>query len=106
MSEQRLNQANVGAALEQMGGEAMPERVERERLAQSPVFDRLLEQPAELTRGQRPMLTAAGKQPVEKFRLNLTARFELAGNGAAGEQERSPKGRSRAARSVSQETLP
>src|SRR5215510_3671251 len=62
--EQRLNQANVGAALEQMGREAMTERVERDRLAQSPVFGRLLEQPAELTRGQRPVSTATGKQPA------------------------------------------
>jgi len=64
VTEQCLNQANVGAALEQMGREAMTERVERERLAQSPVFGRFLEQPAELTRGQRPMLAATGKQPA------------------------------------------
>jgi hypothetical protein len=36
VSEQRLNHANVGAALEQMGREAMPERVERESALRNP----------------------------------------------------------------------
>ena len=34
VSEQRLNQPNIGAALEEMGREAMTKRVQRERLTQ------------------------------------------------------------------------
>src|SRR5438128_6317961 len=64
MSEQRLNQANVSAALEQMCREAVAQRMQRDRLAQPRGFGGLLEQPAELTRGQRLMLTAAWQQPA------------------------------------------
>jgi hypothetical protein len=48
MSEQRLNHANVLAALEQMGRKAMAKRMQRDRLAQPRGFGGLLEQPAEL----------------------------------------------------------
>src|SRR5215813_14235900 len=64
MSEQRLNHANVLAALEQMSRKAVAKRMHRHRLAQPRGFASLLEQPAELTRGHWPMLTAAWKQPV------------------------------------------
>src|SRR5262249_38950655 len=64
MSEQRLNQANVLAVLEQMGRKAVAKRMQRHRLAQPRGFGGLLEQPAELTRGHWPMLTAAWKQPA------------------------------------------
>src|SRR5271166_5113927 len=64
VSKQRLNHPNVFAVLEQMGCEGMAKRMKRERFAQPRRFRRLLEQPAELTRGQRPMLIATGKQPA------------------------------------------
>ena len=38
--------------------------MQRDRLAQPRGVGGLLEQPAELTRGQRPMSTATGKQPA------------------------------------------
>src|SRR5262249_62319621 len=64
MSEQRLNEANVRAALEQMGPKAVAKRMQRDRLAQPRGFGGLLEQPAELTRGQRLMMTGTWKQPA------------------------------------------
>src|SRR6516225_3390086 len=64
MSEQRLNHANVRAALEQMGRKAMAKRMQLDRLAQPRGFGGLFEQPAELTRGQWLMITAAWKQPA------------------------------------------
>src|SRR5215472_15932774 len=64
MSEQRLNHANVFAALEQMGPKAVAKRMQRDRLAQPRGFGGLLEQPAELTRGQRLMMTGTWKQPA------------------------------------------
>src|SRR5216684_1481678 len=64
VSEQRLNDANVPAALEQMSREAVAKRMQRERLAQPRGFRGFLEQPAELTRGQRLMITATWKQPA------------------------------------------
>ena len=62
MSEQGLNHANVRAALQQMGREAMAKRMQRDCLAQPRGFGGLLEQPAELTRGQWLTSTAAWKQ--------------------------------------------
>jgi len=41
VSEQRLNDANVPAALEQMSREAVAKRMQRERLAQAPRLSRL-----------------------------------------------------------------
>src|SRR5664279_122098 len=64
VSEQRRNQTNIPAALEQMSCEAVAKRMQRDRLAQPRGFRGLLEQPAELTRGQRPMITATWKQPA------------------------------------------
>src|SRR5665811_2533663 len=64
MSEQRLNHANVLAALEQMGRKTVAKRMQRDRLAQRRGFGGLLEQSTELTRSHRLMLTAAWKQPV------------------------------------------
>src|SRR6266849_4338299 len=64
VSEQRLNVANVPAAREQMSREAVAKRMQRERLAQPRGFRGFLEQPAELTRGQRLMITATWKQPA------------------------------------------
>src|SRR6202166_2100930 len=63
MSEQRLNHANVLAALEQMGRKAMAKRMQRDRLAQRRGFGGLLEQSTELTRSQR-LITATLKQPA------------------------------------------
>src|SRR5215469_16783282 len=56
--------ANVRAALEQMGPKAVAKRMQRDRLAQPRGFGGLLEQPAELTRGQRLMMTGTWKQPA------------------------------------------
>ena len=53
VSEQRLNQPNVPAVLEQMGCEGMTQRMKRDRLAQPRRLRRLLEQPAELARSRR-----------------------------------------------------
>ena len=64
MSEQRLDHANVPAALEQVGRKAMAKRMQRDCLAQRRGFGGLLEQPAELTRGQWLTMTAAWKQPA------------------------------------------
>src|SRR3981189_2957832 len=63
-SEQRLNDANVPAAFEQMGREAVAKRMQGDCLAQPRGSRGLLEQPAELTRGQRVMVTATWKQPA------------------------------------------
>src|ERR1700756_2880078 len=64
VSKQRLNDANVRAALEQVGREAVAKRMQRDRLAQPRGFCGLLEQSAELTRGQWLILTATWKQPA------------------------------------------
>ena len=48
VSEQRLNHANVGAALKQMGREAVAKRMQREGFTQPRCFRCLLEQPSEL----------------------------------------------------------
>src|SRR5258707_9102020 len=64
VSEQRLNDANVPAALEQMGREAVAKRMQGDCLAQPRGSRGLLEQPAELTGGQGVMLTATWKQPA------------------------------------------
>jgi hypothetical protein len=64
VSEQRLNHANVRAALKQMGCEAVAKRMQRERFTQPRCFRCLLEQPCELACRQRPTFTATGKQPA------------------------------------------
>src|SRR5215469_15932239 len=64
VSEQRLNQPNVRAALKQMGREAVAKRMQGERFTQPRCFRCLLEQPSELACRQRPMFTATGKQPT------------------------------------------
>src|SRR5208282_5338570 len=64
VSEQRLDQPNVRAVLEQMGCEGMTQRMKRRRLAQPRRFRRLLEQPAELARRHRLTISATGKQPA------------------------------------------
>src|ERR1700692_1269488 len=47
-----------------MSREAVAKRMQRDGLAQPRGFRGLLEQPAKLTRGQRPMITATWKQPA------------------------------------------
>ena len=69
VSEQRLDQPNVLAVLEQMGCEGMTQRMKGDRLAQPRGFRRLLEQPAELARRRRLTINATGKQPA-LFRRN------------------------------------
>src|SRR5262245_30503277 len=64
VSEQRLNHANVRAALKQVGCEAVAKRMQRERFTQPRCFRCLLEQPSELACRQRPTFTATGKQPT------------------------------------------
>src|SRR5258708_17833703 len=68
VSEQRLNQPDIRAALEQVGREAVAKRMQGDCLAQPCGSRGLLEQPAELTRGQRLMLTATWKQPAVFWR--------------------------------------
>ena len=60
VSEQRLDDRISVPRLEQMRCEAMAKRMQRQRFAQPRGFRGLLEQPAELARGQRPMLTRPG----------------------------------------------
>src|ERR1700688_4076685 len=56
------------AAFEQMGREAVAKRMQGDCLAQPRGSRGLLEQPAELTRGQRVMITATWKQPAVFWR--------------------------------------
>jgi len=62
--EQRLDQPNVLAVLEQMRCEGMAQRMKSDRLAQACGFRRLLKQPAELARCRGAAIDAAGEQPA------------------------------------------
>src|SRR4029453_5604293 len=59
-----LDQANVGAVLEQMGGEAVPQRMQRDLLVDPRRLGRIMEQPAQLAGGEWLGRNASGKQPA------------------------------------------
>ena len=59
MAEQRLDDANIGAALEQVGCKAVAQRVQRHRLPDPGRFRRLVEQTVELAGRHRPARPAA-----------------------------------------------
>ena len=66
MAEQDLDDADVGAVLEQVRGEAVPQRVRADVLAQ-PGRDRgRLDDPAELAGGDGPCRVLAGEQPASR----------------------------------------
>ena len=69
VSEQRLDQPNVLAVLEQMGCEGMAQRMKSDRLAQPRGFRRLLEQSAELARSRGATIDAdrCANQPGGKY---------------------------------------
>ena len=64
MAEQHLDDADVGAVLQQMGGEAMPQRVDRHLLAQAGRRAGRTAGRMQTCRVDRPVLVAAGEQPV------------------------------------------
>src|SRR4029077_15447268 len=77
VSEQRLNQPDIRAALQQMGREAVAKRMQGDCLAQPCGSRGLLEQPAELTRSQRLMITATWEQPAAFRRATGVIRGRL-----------------------------
>jgi hypothetical protein len=68
MAENRLDQTNIQALLEKMGGKGVPQRMQRHRLLDAGGFDCLMEQPRELTRGERLAATPSRKQPALLYR--------------------------------------
>ena len=64
VSEQRLDRPDVGAAIEQVRGEAVPERVQRHLLLDAGGGERLLEETRHLPRRQMRVLAPAGKKPA------------------------------------------
>lgn len=64
MSEQSLDQPDVGAVLEQMRGKAVAQRMQADALPDPGRARRLVEQPAELTRHQMQPRPASGEQPA------------------------------------------
>ena len=64
MTEQGLDDADVGAALQEVGREAVAERMHRHRLADARRLGRLVEQATELAGRHRTARPAAGKQPA------------------------------------------
>ena len=64
VAQQRLDHSDIGAAFQQMGGEAVTQRVQRHALLDPGGIGGFMEQPAQLARGQRLAGRAAGKQPA------------------------------------------
>jgi hypothetical protein len=62
-SEHDLNQPNVDVLFEQMGGEAVPQRVLRDPVGQTRPLGRRVAYPVKLARGHRADAVAAGKHP-------------------------------------------
>src|SRR6266581_6575938 len=69
-SEQRLEGANMGAALEQVGGEAVAQPMQRHPLLDRGRVRRLMEQPVQLARARRHAGLAAGKQKALFWRYS------------------------------------
>src|SRR5215471_551262 len=64
MAQQRLDDSDIGAALQQVGREAVPQRVQRHALLDAGRLSRLMEQPIELPGRHRLAAALAGKQPA------------------------------------------
>jgi len=61
VAQQRLDNSDVGAALEEVGGEAVAQRVQRHRLLDPGRVGRLVKQTAQLAGGHRLARSVAGK---------------------------------------------
>ena len=64
MAEQHLDHPDVDVLLEQMRGEAVPERVRRDPLPDAGLLGRGMDHPGELPRRHRVDRRPAGKQPA------------------------------------------
>jgi hypothetical protein len=64
VTQQRLDESDIGAVLEQVGREAVAQRVQRHALPDSGRIRGLMEQAVELAGGHRLAAPAAGKQPT------------------------------------------
>ncbi len=64
MAKHRLNQTDIQALLEKMGGKRVPERMQRHWLLDAGGFSCLVEQTRELARSERLGAPPAGKQPA------------------------------------------
>src|SRR4029077_5300007 len=64
VTQQRLDNSNIGAALEQVGREAVAQRVQRHGLLDTGRVGRLVKQAAQLAGGHRLAAPVAGKQPA------------------------------------------
>src|SRR5580658_2069051 len=64
VAEQHLDDADVGAALQQVGGEAVAQGVERDPLVQRRRHRRGMADPAQLARGHWLSRIAAGEEPA------------------------------------------
>ena len=64
MSEQDLDHANIDVLLQQMGGEAVPQRVRRHALGDLGRLRRRVAGAVELTRGDRVERIVAREQPA------------------------------------------
>src|SRR6266581_1045162 len=64
MTQQRLDDSNIGVALKQVGRKAMAQRMQRHALLDPGGVGRLVEQPVELPGRRRLAGSGAGKQPT------------------------------------------
>ena len=64
VAEDLLHRQDIDAGFEQVGGEGVPERVHRGRLANVGAAAHPLEQPLHSPRAQRPLLGGIGEQPA------------------------------------------
>src|SRR5688572_8047496 len=68
VAEQSLDQPDIGAALEQMRSKAVAQRMQADALLDAGSFSRLMEQAAELARGQMQSPSASGEEPALLWR--------------------------------------
>ena len=66
MAEQHLDHADVGAGFEQMGGEAVAQRMDGDRLAELRRRPSVSARPLQHARVERPALVLARKQPMRR----------------------------------------
>ena len=64
VTQQRLDNSNIGTTLEQVGREAVAQRVQRHGLFDPRRLGRLVKQAAQLAGGHRLAAPVAGKQPA------------------------------------------
>jgi hypothetical protein len=70
MTEQRLDNSDVSAALEQVGGEAVAQRVQCHGFLDPGRIGCLVKQSAQLANGHRLAVPVAGKQPAFRHRCS------------------------------------